>query len=205
MKTVISGGEYGYPDPHYLTNLFQVGVIYSFIHPFILSFIYSSFHLCIYAFVHKFICAFFHLFIYSSFYPAFLTFINSSFHLLFIHSFTHIFSFSSHIRREPANGNKQFKETKTWFVFNSYLIQQSFKVTIVNRTLQSLHEESLQITIYSPFNELINHLLNEGVGRIWYKRSRHLVSYIQTSRTQESRGTINWRWRSSDHINRIIY
>ena len=24
MKTVMTGGEYGYPDPHYLTNLFQV-------------------------------------------------------------------------------------------------------------------------------------------------------------------------------------
>ena len=54
-------------------------------------------------------------------------------------------------RRDTTNGNKQFKGTKTliWYLIK-YLIRQSLKGTVVNRTLSSLHGVTLN-SAYSPF------------------------------------------------------
>ena len=51
-------------------------------------------------------------------------FISDNFPLLFINN-----KYASQLGIEPANENKQFKETKTWILYliNSYLMRQSFK------------------------------------------------------------------------------
>ena len=63
--------------------------------------------------------------------------------------------FASHFRRKTSNENKQFKEKKPW-ISNLYLIRQSFKGTVVNRALLSLHGGSLEITRTVPFRVVIN-------------------------------------------------
>jgi len=46
----------------------------------------------------------------------------------------------------------QFKDTKT-LISNSYLIKQVFKVTVVNRTLPSLHAAKLEVTLTVPLKK----------------------------------------------------
>ena len=46
----------------------------------------------------------------------------------------------------------QFKETKT-LISNSYLIKQVFEVTLVNRTLPSLHETKLEVRLTVPLKK----------------------------------------------------